>query len=95
MEPDGNSCIGFDQVRSRNLPRYYFDVKNGHRLVDPAGVDCPSDDEAKRQGAAVAHQIAIDVPRSEARRVAVLNDERREIAVIPIGERHGSQQTGR
>jgi hypothetical protein len=25
------------------MPRYFFDVKNGYRLIDPAGVDCPSD----------------------------------------------------
>ena len=68
------------------MPRYFFDVKNGHRLVDPAGVDCRSDEAAKEQGKVVAHQIAIDVPKSEARRVAVVDDEGREIATIPIGE---------
>ena len=45
------------------MPRYYFDVKNGHRLVDPAGVDCKGDDAARRQGKAIAEQIAVDVPK--------------------------------
>lgn len=72
------------------MPRYFFDVKNGHRLVDPAGIDCRSDDDAKRQGAAVARQIANDVPASVARRVAVVDDEGREIAVIGIAKSDGS-----
>ena len=28
------------------MPRYFFDVKNGHRLIDPAGLDCRNDQEA-------------------------------------------------
>jgi hypothetical protein len=72
------------------MPRYFFDVKNGHRLVDPAGIDCHGDDEAKRQGAAVARQIATDVPTSVARHVAVIDDEGREIAVIGIEKSDGS-----
>lgn len=46
------------------MPRYYFDVKNGHRLVDPLGVHCRDDDEAARQAKAIADQIAKDVPSS-------------------------------
>jgi hypothetical protein len=68
------------------MPRYYFDVKNGHRLVDPAGVDCIGDAAAKKQGEAVANQIAADVPKSQERRVAVRDDEGREVAVIRIGD---------
>ena len=73
------------------MPRYYFDVKNGHRLVDPAGVDCKGDDAARRQGKAIADQIAVDVPKSQARRVAVLNEQGCEVAVIPIAR---AQNTG-
>jgi hypothetical protein len=28
------------------MSRYFFDVKNGHRFVDPAGLDCSDDEEA-------------------------------------------------
>jgi hypothetical protein len=66
------------------MPRYYFDVKNGRRLIDPAGVDCNGDDAATRQGRLIAEQIATDVSKSQARRVAVRDDEGRELAVIPI-----------
>jgi hypothetical protein len=71
------------------MARYYFDVKNGHRLVDPAGVDCIGDDAAKRQGKAIARQIAADVPQSQARHVAVRDDEGREVADIPIAGSDG------
>ena len=27
------------------MPHYYFDVKNGHRLIDPAGLECRDDQE--------------------------------------------------
>ena len=73
------------------MPRYYFDVKNGHRLIDPAGVDCVGDDAARKQAEMIAHQIAADVPASVARRVAVLDDKGREVAVIPIAESNGGK----
>lgn len=73
------------------MPRYYFDVKNGHRLIDPAGVDCVGDDAARKQVEMIAHQIATDAPASVARRVAVLDDQGREVAIIPITEPNGGK----
>jgi hypothetical protein len=32
------------------MSRYFFDVKNGHRLVDSAGLDCSDDEEAISNG---------------------------------------------
>jgi hypothetical protein len=68
------------------MPRYYFDVKNGHRLVDPAGIDCPSDDAAARQAKLIAETIAEEAPASAKRRVAVLDEQRREITTIKVGD---------
>jgi hypothetical protein len=69
------------------MPRYYFEVKNGHRLVDPTGIDCASDDEATQQAQVIASQIAQDVPASTIkRRVTVVDEEFREITAIPVGE---------
>jgi hypothetical protein len=73
------------------MPRYYFDVKNGHRLIDPAGVDCASDADAARQARHIADRIAEEAPASVKRRVAVLDDQRREITAINVG----SDQAGR
>ena len=65
------------------MARYYFDLKNGHRLIDPSGLDCASDEEARRQAEIIAAQIAAELgARQTVRRIAVLNDERREVATI-------------
>jgi hypothetical protein len=42
------------------MPCYSFDVKNGHRLVDPAGLECRDDVERFVQGPHVARRIAIE-----------------------------------
>ena len=67
------------------MPRYFFDVKNGHRLIDPAGLDCRDDQEAKDQAAIIAQQIATDAPAtSGGRKIAVLNSQREEIGKVPV-----------
>lgn len=32
------------------MSRYFFDVENGHRLIDPAGLDCRNDQDAPQEG---------------------------------------------
>jgi hypothetical protein len=71
------------------VPRYFFDIKNGHRLIDPAGIDCASDIDARQRGTFIAQQIAADSPSSAERRLAVLDDEGKEVAVISIGDGNG------
>jgi hypothetical protein len=69
------------------MPRYFFDVKNGHRLIDPAGLDCGDEEEAIRTAAVIARQIAEDAPTADGRHVVVLNSEREEVGKIPIAAR--------
>ena len=69
------------------MPRYFFEVQNGHRLVDPSGADCASDEEAIKQARLIAAQIAAAVPSSATRRVAVIDDEGREVGSVLIGEK--------
>ncbi len=71
------------------MPRYYFDVKNGHRLIDPAGVDCRNDAAAATQGKVVADQIASDVPSSRGRQVEVLTEEREKVATVAVEKTEG------
>jgi hypothetical protein len=67
------------------MPHYFFDVKNGHRLIDPAGPDCRDDQEAKDQAIIIARQIAADAPEtSGGRKIAVLNSQREEIGKVPV-----------
>lgn len=67
------------------MPRYYFEVTDGQRLVDPSGVDCANDQAAQKQAKVIATQIAADIPdQAGVRRVVVIDDEGREIAAIQI-----------
>jgi hypothetical protein len=70
------------------MPRYFFDIKNGHRLIDPAGLDCRDDEEAMDQAIIIARQIAADAPETSAvRQVAILDSERQEIGQVPVQQR--------
>ena len=83
------------------MPRYYFDVRNGHRLIDPTGLECRDDQDAITQATFIAAQIAIDVPNtSGGRSVAVLNSVKEEISKVPVhtnskGDHQGGEQAGR
>jgi hypothetical protein len=62
------------------LPRYFFDIKDGHRLVDPAGRECESDDDAIETARVVAIGVSLDTPAVDPTRyISVLNDARQEI----------------
>jgi hypothetical protein len=41
------------------MPKYFFDIKNGHRLIDPSGLDCRDDQQAMRSATFIARQIAV------------------------------------
>ena len=76
------------------MARYFFDVKNGHRLIDPSGVDCRDDHEAIETGVIIAQQIAADASPTQPRHVAVLNDEREEVGQVPINSNGKADQNG-
>ena len=62
------------------MPRYFFDIKDGHRLVDPVGRECKSDTAAKDMAKALAIVVSIDTPAiAPMRYISVLNDARQEI----------------
>jgi hypothetical protein len=66
------------------MPRYFFDIKNGHRLVDPSGLDCSDDDEAIAKAKVIALQISEDTSAEGQRHIAVLNSERQEVSKVPV-----------
>jgi hypothetical protein len=62
------------------MPRYFFDIKDGHRLVDPTGRECKSDTAAKDMAEALAIVVSIDTPAVDPMRyISVLNEARQEI----------------
>jgi hypothetical protein len=68
------------------MAHYFFEVQDGHRLTDPSGIECRTEEEAIKQAKVIAAQIAADVPASANRRVAVIDDRGREIASLTIGD---------
>jgi hypothetical protein len=46
------------------MPRCYFDIKDGHRLVDPSGLDFKDDDDAIAKANVIAIEFLSTNPRS-------------------------------
>jgi hypothetical protein len=67
------------------MPHYYFDIKDGHRLVDPSGLNFKNDDDALAKAEVIAIGISLDKPAVDPERhIAVLNDSREEIFRVPV-----------
>jgi hypothetical protein len=68
------------------MPRYFFEIKNGHRLPDPAGLDCRDDDDALAKAQDIARQIVVEANPPPGRNVAVVDETGREIGKVTITE---------
>jgi hypothetical protein len=44
------------------MPHYFFDIKDGHRLVDPAGSNCKNDTAAIEKARVLAIGVSLDKP---------------------------------
>jgi hypothetical protein len=70
------------------MPRYFFDIKDGHRLVDPKGRECEDDTAAREMARVLAIGVSLDTPAVDPSRViSVLNDTRQEIFQAPVYSR--------
>jgi hypothetical protein len=67
------------------MPIFHFDIADGVRLEDPVGLDCGSEQEARRTADLIARQIAIDVAaEGNDRTVVVIDESGSEIYTTPI-----------
>ena len=67
------------------MPRYYFDIKNGHRFADPSGLVFKNDHDAIERAKVIAIGVSIDKPEIDpARHISVLNEARIEIFKVPV-----------
>ena len=65
------------------MPRYFFDIKDGRRIVDPSGLDCLEDTDL--QGETLARQIEADGSVDmDPRHVVVINAEVQQIGKIAV-----------
>jgi hypothetical protein len=55
------------------MPHYFFDIKDGHRLVDPSGSDCKNDAAAIEKARVLAIGVSLDKPAVDpTRRISAL-----------------------
>jgi hypothetical protein len=67
------------------MPHYYFDIKDGRRLVDPSGLNFKDDADAIAKAEVLAIGVSLDKPAVDPERhIAVLNDLREEIFRVPV-----------
>jgi hypothetical protein len=67
------------------MPRYFFDVADGHRLFDKSGFVCDDDTDAIVRAAVLAIGVSLDKPEDDPERhVAIINDQGREIGTVPV-----------
>jgi hypothetical protein len=67
------------------MPKYYFDLTDGSRLVDPSGLDCRDDEEANAKAKIIAKVIETEIPTAPVQRhVEVLDEGRAKVAKVPV-----------
>ena len=67
------------------MPRYYFDIKDGHRLVDPSGSIFKNDADAIERAKVLAIGVSLDQPEVDpTRHISVLNALRHEVFQVPV-----------
>jgi hypothetical protein len=67
------------------MPHYYFDIKDGHTLVDRSGLDFKDDDDAIAKAEVIAIGVSLDKPAVDPKRhIAVINDAGREISKVAV-----------
>jgi hypothetical protein len=67
------------------MPRYFFDVKDGHRLFDASGFVCDNDPDAIIKATVLAIGVSLDKPEDDPERhISIINDEGREIGNVPV-----------
>jgi hypothetical protein len=67
------------------MPRYFFDVEDGHRLFDASGFVCDDDTDAVIKARVLAIGVSLDKPADDPERhIAVINGAGREIGTVPV-----------
>jgi hypothetical protein len=67
------------------MPRYHFELTNGHRLPDPTGLECKGDQDAKSKADLIARRIADETgSNGNGRFVRVVDDDGSDIYRVPV-----------
>jgi hypothetical protein len=67
------------------MPIFHFDIADGLRLEDPVGMDCKTENDARKTADLIARQIALDgIDHGEERSVVVIDETGSEIYTVPV-----------
>jgi hypothetical protein len=66
------------------MPRFHFEIVDGYTLLDPSGMELPTEQAAQRLAREIAKQISIDVDDESLKDVIVKTDDGKEIYKAPI-----------
>jgi hypothetical protein len=67
------------------MPRYFFDIKDGHRFVDPSGSNFERDADAIDRAKVIAIGVSLDQPEVDPERhIAVRNDAGLQVCKVPV-----------
>lgn len=66
------------------MPKFHFEIRNGHTIEDPQGFELATKEEAEKLAEDIARQIAIDVGDTTSRKVIVSTDKGEKLYEVPI-----------
>jgi hypothetical protein len=67
------------------MPHYFFDIKDGHGLLDSSGHTAKNDAAAMEKARVLAIGVSLDKPAVDRkRRISVLNADRAEISTVLV-----------
>jgi len=65
------------------MPRYHFELANGHRIPDPRGLDCKNGEDAVAKARHIAAAIAAEIGETP-RSLVVVDDDGNDLCKVPI-----------
>ena len=56
------------------MPKFHFEIVNGHKIEDPQGMELPTEYQAQKMAEELAKQIAVDLDDDSLKEVVVKTD---------------------
>jgi hypothetical protein len=67
------------------MPRYFFDIQDGRKLVDPSGFDCKNDAAAIEKARILAIGVSFDKPEVDpTRHITIRDNMGKQVSTVPV-----------
>jgi hypothetical protein len=67
------------------MPRYFFDIQDGHKLIDPSGFDCKNDAAAIEKAGILAIGVSLDKPEVDpTRHITIRDNMGKQVSTVPV-----------